>query len=262
MRAEVESTEPLPEEINVPIINVDDHEPMRFFRTRVLTNEGYEVVEADSVATGHRRSTDPGAELTLLDLRLPDGTGFDLCERLKEERPSLPVVLISNTYRSTQWRLDGLAAGADAFLTEPVEPEDLVRCIRGYIGHLPSGGADATTAWVLTTPEGVIDNLSGGAARVLNRSPRSACGSTLLHYFEDREAARQLLAAARAGQFGRRTLVLRPRELKPVTITVNVTGVSMPGDRLNWARWAFSLEKPLPRRRPRGRQTAANRGAA
>lgn len=246
----------------MPIINVDDHQPIRFFRTRVLTNEGYEVVEADSVATGHRRSTDPGAELTLLDLRLPDGTGYDLCERLKDERPSLPIVMISNTYRSAQSRLDGLAAGADAFLTEPVNPEDLVRCIRGYVGHLPAGGAGATTAWALTTPEGVIDHLSGGAARVLNRSPRSACGSTLLHYFDDREAARQLLAAARAGQFGRRTLVLRPRELKPVTVTVNVTGVTMPGDRLNWARWAFSLEEPLPRRRPNGRRSAGRRQTA
>ena len=65
--------------------------------------------------------------LVLMDVGLPDGSGFDACERIKAARPTVPVVMISAVYRTTQSRRDAYAAGADAYLVEPVDPEVLVK---------------------------------------------------------------------------------------------------------------------------------------
>jgi len=121
------------------IVNVDDHDPSRFLRTRILTDEGYQVVEAATAATAREYAVRDDVELTLLDIGLPDGNGIDICHTLKRDRPFAPVVIVSSTHRTTQARLDGLAAGADAYLMEPVPAKQLVGIIRGFLEHIAEG---------------------------------------------------------------------------------------------------------------------------
>ena len=102
------------------ILNVEDDSPSRFLKSRILERAGFEVVEAVTAADAIRTASEDGLRLVLLDLRLPDGDGFTVCERIKATRPSLPVVMITSTYATAQGRQDGLACGADAYLIEPV----------------------------------------------------------------------------------------------------------------------------------------------
>src|SRR5687767_1131902 len=107
------------------VLNVEDHAPARFLRTRILQRAGFGVDEVDSAAQAVERAAT--ASLMLLDIRLPDGDGYTVCEKVKSAYPNLPVVMVTSVYRTAQARRDAFAVGADAFLLEPVEPERLVR---------------------------------------------------------------------------------------------------------------------------------------
>ena len=235
------------------IVNVDDHDSTRFLRTRVLTQEGYRVLEAATAAGAREYGIADETELTLLDINLPDGSGFDVCRILKHDRPFTPVVMVSSTHRTTQARLDGLAAGADAYLMEPVPPKQLVGIIRGFLGHVADGeGHDS--GWVVTDPAGIIEATSHGMERVLNLTVRSLTGRRLLDYFEDREAASTMLRGSVGGHGSLRTMRVRPRERAPLSAIVQTSAVTMRGDTLNHVRWAFTVEGRW-RREPRAGTT-------
>ena len=223
------------------IVNVDDHDSTRFLRTRVLTQEGYRVVEAATAAGAREHGAAHETELTLLDINLPDGSGFDVCRTLKEDRPFTPVIIISSTHRTTQARLDGLAAGADAYLIESVPPKQLVGVIRGFLGHV-SDAERHDSGWVITDPGGLIEAASHGMKRVLNLTVRNLTARRLTDYFEDRDVASALLRGAVAGQGSLRTLRVRPRERAPLSSIVQTSPVTVPGDSLHHVRWAFTVE--------------------
>ena len=107
--------------------NVDDHSPARFLRTRILQRAGFVGGEGDSAAIAIERA--PESSLLLLDVKLPDGDGFTVCEELKRNSPTLPIVMVTSVYRTTQARRDAFAVGADVFLLEPIAPSKLVRTI-------------------------------------------------------------------------------------------------------------------------------------
>jgi len=67
--------------------------------------------------------------LVLSDIGLADGNGIALCTEIKTANPDLPVVLISATYRTADVQRDALQAGADAILSDPVSPDQLLRVI-------------------------------------------------------------------------------------------------------------------------------------
>ena len=70
--------------------------------------------------------------LVLLDVNLPDTDGFQICRQIKKnpETASLPILMISGLAVDLKDRVQGLEGGADAYLTKPVEPEELVAYIR------------------------------------------------------------------------------------------------------------------------------------
>lgn len=121
------------------ILNVDDDEAGRYAVTRALVHAGYVVREA---STGHEAvelaSSEP--DVVLLDVNLPDMSGFDVCRRLRAATPtrSLRILMVSATALDAGSRARGLAAGADGYLVQPLESSALVAAI----GELLAGGPD------------------------------------------------------------------------------------------------------------------------
>ncbi|MFC5949823.1 SpoIIE family protein phosphatase [Pseudonocardia lutea] len=108
------------------ILVVDDNAGNRYVAASWLRRAGYRVVEA---ATGtealDRVARDP-IDVVLLDVGLPDMSGFEVCERIKSDPVlSRPVIHLSATAIRGQDRAQGLTRGADAYLVEPVEPDEL-----------------------------------------------------------------------------------------------------------------------------------------
>jgi CheY-like chemotaxis protein len=115
------------------ILHVDDNESMLFVRSRYLREEGFDVVEAQTGATALQLLDSSPPNLVLLDVRLPDANGLDICRRIKSDPKLLgvKVVQISSTFTSPREQLDGLeTGGADIYLAEPVTRGTLLSVIR------------------------------------------------------------------------------------------------------------------------------------
>ena len=116
------------------ILVVDDHEAGRYAVARVLVAAGFEVVEAATGADALRLARDL-PDLVLLDVNLPDMSGFDVCARIKADAATahVPVVHLSATYVGGDHVAEGLEGGADAYLTQPVDPRQLVATVNAVL---------------------------------------------------------------------------------------------------------------------------------
>jgi PAS domain S-box-containing protein len=120
-----------------PVINVlvvDDTLANRWVLMRVLEEGGYRVVEGETAADAVRLAEDR-PDLIVLDVRLPDGNGFEIARRLKaaSHTGDIPLLLVSASFTSPNERALGLDSGADGYLTHPVEPTVLLATIRALL---------------------------------------------------------------------------------------------------------------------------------
>jgi PAS domain S-box-containing protein len=119
----------------ITILNVDDSEAARYTRSHVLRRAGFLVVEASTGEEALRALHERAPQLVLLDVRLPDVSGIEICRTIKRDptRNRTPVVQISSTYVSEQDQLAGLDGGAEVYLAEPVEPRELITVVRTLV---------------------------------------------------------------------------------------------------------------------------------
>src|SRR5262245_63965832 len=117
------------------ILNVDDYEPGLYAKSRTLRLAGFEVYEAMTGEDALRLTHELKPQLVLLDVHLPDISGIEICRRIKTD-PSIESILViqtSATFTEVRDRVRGLEGGADAYLTEPIEAEELIANIRAIL---------------------------------------------------------------------------------------------------------------------------------
>jgi two-component system copper resistance phosphate regulon response regulator CusR len=90
-----------------------------------LGERGNSVVTAATVRDGRARALERKADVIILDVGLPDGSGFDLCRELRRDRLDTPILMLT-ARESVQDRVDGLESGADDYLTKPFAFSELV----------------------------------------------------------------------------------------------------------------------------------------
>ena len=117
------------------LLNVDDYDAARYTRTQHLERAGFRVREAASGAEALSLAAAERPSLVLLDVNLPDMSGFEVCRRLKREprTAGTPVLHLSATYTNDAYKITGLEGGADGYLTEPVEPPVLIATIHALL---------------------------------------------------------------------------------------------------------------------------------
>ena len=120
---------------HVLVLNVDDYEAGRYATSRVLRQAGFDVHEAATGTDALRLVEAERPDLVLLDVNLPDVDGFEVCRRIKThpETAGIPVLYLSAAYRSAEHRVQGLDLGADGYLTQPVEPRELVATVNALL---------------------------------------------------------------------------------------------------------------------------------
>jgi len=113
------------------VLIVDDYPGARYLRSRILSDAGYEVLEASNGAEGLDLARAAKPSLILLDVNLPDISGLEVCERLKQDpsTSSIPVIQITGAWLSEDARQRGLASGANLYLVEPVDDATLIRSV-------------------------------------------------------------------------------------------------------------------------------------
>ncbi len=97
-----------------------------------LTFEGYNVLTSSHGQEGLQMAIEKQINLLLLDIMLPGINGYDICRRLKKEKPDLPIIMI--TARGTEIdKITGLDFGADDYITKPFSIPELLARVRAVL---------------------------------------------------------------------------------------------------------------------------------
>ena len=117
------------------VLNVEDNDAARYVKTRVLTGAGFKVVEASTGEVALEKLRTLAPPLVLLDVNLPDINGRELCVRIKGDPmfARTVVLLTSASHTDTKHRVAALDAGADGYLVQPMDPEELVAHVRALL---------------------------------------------------------------------------------------------------------------------------------
>lgn len=115
------------------ILNVDDTEALRYAKTRALQRAGFDVIEAKTGQAALDQIARRPPDLVLLDVKLPDMSGHEVCKRIKQEHPGTMILQVSATFVESADRVRGLDIGADGYLTEPLSAEELIANVRALL---------------------------------------------------------------------------------------------------------------------------------
>ena len=110
------------------LLVVDDNAATRYSIRRRLESHGYRVIEAGNGADGLALIEANGLDALILDVNLPDMSGFDIARRLRADPRTalLPVIHVSAASIDTRDIISGLDSGADAYLVHPIDPDVLL----------------------------------------------------------------------------------------------------------------------------------------
>ena len=174
------------------ILVVDDAPGNRYAVSRILRSAGMRVIEAEN-GRDALRLMESAPDLVVLDVRLPDSTGYEICRSIKSNPATAftPVMHLSASYTADTDRAFGLEAGADAYLTHPVEPELLIattrallRASRAEAGYRRAAAEWRTTFDAISDPifllddSGVVRRCNLAAAALAERPPEQLLGHT------------------------------------------------------------------------------------
>jgi len=113
------------------LLFVEDDRDIRAALRLALEDEGYKVIESPDGQSGLKTFASENVDLVLLDLRLPDMSGFDVCRELRSK--SLVPIIMVTAQTDTHDLVAGLEAGADDYVTKPVIAKELAARIRAAL---------------------------------------------------------------------------------------------------------------------------------
>jgi CheY-like chemotaxis protein len=148
------------------ILIIEDDEDTRFVYSVLLQIEGFSVTNVGTVAEGLARTLSTGYDLIIMDVRLPDGDGVELCKNIRSFNRVTPIMFVSAAaYQKDVER--GMMAGAQAYLTKPAAADELVEKVRYLLGRKGMISYEKNTAAlpVLVTSAPVAAALVDGERR-------------------------------------------------------------------------------------------------
>ncbi|MFD9719331.1 SpoIIE family protein phosphatase [Streptomyces sp. NPDC059076] len=122
------------------VLVIDDNETTRYILTSWLRRAGHTVIEAPDGTSGLELLATPGAplpEASIIDVNLPDISGFEVCERIKADprTAGVPVIHVSATIMSPEDHARGLQGGADAYLNQPIDRDELLATLTATLRY-------------------------------------------------------------------------------------------------------------------------------
>ncbi len=131
------------------VLVVEDDDAIRELVAFHLTRAGLQPVAVATGAAAREEWSRLRPDAVILDLMLPDGSGWDLCRELREQGPALgrPAVIMLTALNEEADRIAGLELGADDYVTKPFSPRELVARVRAVLrrrdGAAAGGAATA-----------------------------------------------------------------------------------------------------------------------
>lgn len=117
------------------ILNVDDNDGARYAKTRILQVAGFNVVEAENGTDALALVAEKAPDLVLLDVKLPDINGIEVCRRIKSNPESATVLVLQTSAALTGSadKIRGLEGGADNYLAAPIEAAELIANVNALL---------------------------------------------------------------------------------------------------------------------------------
>lgn len=127
------------------ILIVDDEKAMRDGLSDNLIFEGYETVLAENGRIALQKSEESSFDLIILDVMMPEMSGFDVCKKLRQNNISTPVILLTAKGEEID-RVLGLELGADDYITKPFSLRELLARIKAILRRTQNNNAIAAQA--------------------------------------------------------------------------------------------------------------------
>jgi len=167
------------------LLLVDDDEVMRYSMARDLKRAGYDVTEAGSGEEAlDRMAVCP--DLVLLDVRLPDISGLEVCRRIKSDPRTnrIPVLQISAERITAEDQVIGLEGGADAYLTHPIDKSVMLATVHALLRiHETERALALEKERLSATLSGIADAVftldAAGRVQLMNRVAEEMTGISL-----------------------------------------------------------------------------------
>jgi DNA-binding response OmpR family regulator len=126
------------------ILIVEDERPLREGLVDLLAAAGHEVVAAADGPSGAKLATEERFDLMLLDLMLPGMDGLELCRRVRQVRPELPILMLT-ARGSEDDKVAGFEAGADDYVAKPFGVRELLARVDAFARRARRTPAQAET---------------------------------------------------------------------------------------------------------------------
>lgn len=115
------------------ILIVEDDETILMGLKDDLEFEGYEVAVADNGRDGYMLAKNEKFNLIILDILLPELTGFEICKKLREEHVKTPILMLTAAKTEEMDKVMGLEMGADDYVTKPVGSREMVARVKAIL---------------------------------------------------------------------------------------------------------------------------------
>ena len=122
------------------ILVIDDDEKLNSLLKRFLSEFDFTVYSATDAREGLKKIRTVSPDLIILDLMLPEMSGFDVCKRIRQTC-SLPIIMLT-ARGDLMDKVVGLELGADDYLPKPFEPRELVARIQAVLRRVKDTGTD------------------------------------------------------------------------------------------------------------------------
>jgi len=167
------------------VLVVDDNDSGRYLKVRALRSAAFDVYEAATAQAALNYLEKNAFQVIIIDVKLPDMHGFELCRMIKNRYPTVSILQTSATFTSAEDRIAGLDIGADAYLVEPMEEPELIAIVRALLRVRQAETARRSTEmlftqfaqaspdlmWIYGVDEGRFEYVSPSVTEFLGHSP-------------------------------------------------------------------------------------------
>jgi DNA-binding NarL/FixJ family response regulator len=159
----------------IRVLLADDHSIVRAGLCRIVEESGDMTVVAEA-ADGKKalvKARETGPDVAVIDISMPEFDGLEVTTRLAEERPGLPVIILT-MHEEEQYVVRAIEAGAMGYITKKSAPEQLVNAIRKVLSGQRYLSPEATESLALRVARGgkgqsPLDSLSNRELQVMKR---------------------------------------------------------------------------------------------